>query len=39
MGTLDSVLLASAGGRCTVAALSYIQLEAHIKFHVLLVDT
>ena len=34
MGTLDNVPLASADGRCTVAALSCIQWKAHHEFHV-----
>ena len=34
MGTFCNVLLASAHGRCTVAALSCIQWKAHHGFHV-----
>ena len=34
MGTLGNVPLASAQGRCTAAALSCIQLKAHLMFHV-----
>ena len=34
MGTLGNVPLASAHGRCTVAALSCIQWKAHHRFHV-----
>ena len=37
MGTLGNVPLASAHGRCTVAALSCIKWKAHHKFHVSLV--
>ena len=38
MGTLGNVPLASAHGRCTVAALSSIKWKAHHKFHVSLVN-
>ena len=38
MGTLGNVPLASAHGRCTVAALSCIEWKAHHKFRMSLVD-
>ena len=38
MGTLGNVPLASAYGRCAVAALSSIKWKALHKFHVSLVD-